>query len=29
MGIRFDSADDETRKSIARVITDRLAALEV
>ncbi len=29
MGIRFDSADDETRKSIARVITDRLAALEI
>jgi hypothetical protein len=29
MGVRFDSADDETRKSIARVITTRLAALEV
>ncbi len=29
MGIRFDSADDATRKDIARVITDRLAALEV
>jgi CheY-like chemotaxis protein len=29
MGVRFDSATDETRKSIARVITDRLAMLEV
>ena len=29
MGVRFDNADDETRKSIARVITERLASLEV
>ena len=29
MGIRFDGADDETRKAIAHVITDRLASLEV
>ena len=29
MGVRFDSTDDETRKLIARVITERLAALEV
>ena len=29
MGVRFDNTDDETRKSIARVITERLASLEV
>lgn len=29
IGVRFDSVDDAIRKSIARIITERLAALEV